>query len=367
MSTNLSKSKNHNYFMKLALLQANKNLGNTRENPSVGCIITNDNNVISAASTSINGRPHAEHNAIRFLNQNFNNKKLYVTLEPCSHFGKTPPCVNLIIKNKFKEVFFSVNDPDNRSFKKCSNILKKNGIKVNKGICSKEVNDFYRSYKKAKKNILPFVTVKLAVSKDFFMINKRKKWITNEYSRSRVHIIRSKHDCIMTSAKTLIKDNSRLTCRISGLENTSSARIILDRKLNLPLNLKIFKNASKLRTIIFYNDYNKRKIMLLKKNKVETYKVQLDRNNNFDLNAVLTKAKKIGFYRILLEAGAMLSKSFIMQNLVDDLRIFISKDKIGKSGIINIKTFLSKKLKNKQKNTEKLNLFGDSLISYKLK
>ncbi len=367
MSTNLSKSKNHHYFMKLALLQANKNLGNTRENPSVGCIITNDNNVISAGSTSINGRPHAEYNAIKFLNQKFNNKKLYVTLEPCAHFGKTPPCVNLIMKSKFKEVFFSINDLDKRSFNKSSSILRKKGIKVNKGICFKEVNNFYRSYKKAKENILPFVTVKLAVSKDFFMVNKEKKWITNEYSRSRAHIIRSEHDCIMTSAKTLIKDNSRLTCRINGLENTSPTRIILDRKLNSPLNLKIFKYASKIRTIIFHNDYNKRKIKLFKKNKVETYKVQLDKNNNLDLSAVLKKVKKMGFHRILLEAGPSLSKSFIIQNLADDLRIFISKDKIGKSGIFNIKNFLSKKLKNKKKNTEKLNLFGDSLISYKLK
>ena len=246
----------------------------------------------------------------------------------------------------YKKVFFSINDLDKRSFNKSSSILRKKGIKVNKGICFKEVNNFYRSYKKAKENILPFVTVKLAVSKDFFMVNKEKKWITNEYSRSRAHIIRSEHDCIMTSAKTLIKDNSRLTCRINGLENTSPTRIILDRKLNSPLNLKIFKYASKIRTIIFHNDYNKRKIKLFKKNKVETYKVQLDKNNNLDLSAVLKKVKKMGFHRILLEAGPSLSKSFIIQNLADDLRIFISKDKIGKSGIFNIKNFLSKKLKN---------------------
>ena len=140
MFTNLNNTKNHKYFMSLALEQAKKTLGNTKDNPAVGCIIVKNNYVISAGYTSIGGRPHAEQNAIKKVNKNIQNLKLYVTLEPCSNYGKTPPCVNLIINKKIKNVFFSINDPDTRSFKKSSIKFKKSGINTNSGILFNKVN-----------------------------------------------------------------------------------------------------------------------------------------------------------------------------------------------------------------------------------
>ena len=116
--------------MKLALEQAKKILGNTKENPAVGCVITKDGQLIGAGSTSINGRPHAEQNAINLSKIDPANSELYVTLEPCSHYGKTPPCVKSIIKSKVKKVLFSINDPDPRSFNKCSATLRRRGIAV---------------------------------------------------------------------------------------------------------------------------------------------------------------------------------------------------------------------------------------------
>ena len=106
MSTNQNKNNNHIYFMRLALEQAKKVLGNTKNNPAVGCVITKNNHVISAGYTGINGSPHAEHNAINLSKINTKNSQLYVTLEPCSHYGETPPCVNAIIKEKIKKIFF---------------------------------------------------------------------------------------------------------------------------------------------------------------------------------------------------------------------------------------------------------------------
>ena len=120
--------------MNLALKQAKINLGNTKENPAVGCIITKNNCVISSGYTSINGRPHAEQNAINFSKKSLNNSELYVTLEPCSHYGKTPPCVNSIIKSKIKKVIFSIKDPDPRSFNKCAKKLISRGINVINGV-----------------------------------------------------------------------------------------------------------------------------------------------------------------------------------------------------------------------------------------
>ena len=360
-------NQNHNYFMNLALKQAQISLGNTKTNPAVGCVITKNNNVISAGYTSINGRPHAEQNALKISKKNLKNSKLYVTLEPCSHYGKTKPCTNIIIKKKIKKVFFSVNDPDIRSFKKCSIFLNKKKISVKKGFLKNIINDFYRSYVKYKKEILPFVTCKLAVSKDFFTINRRNKWITNFYSRSRVHLLRSCHDCIVTSSQTIIDDNPKLTCRIKGLEKRSPARIILDTKLRISRNSTILKESGLYKTIIFYNTGNKKKINLLKKSKVKIYKIPMNNSGNLDLVKSLIKIKELGFSRIFLEAGMKLSLNFLRNNLVDDFKLFISNKKIGKNGSNNFKKYLNSFLNKNRFTTEKVNLFNDKLISYKLK
>ena len=134
MFTNQNKYQKHNFFMQLALNQARKMIGNTKENPSVGCVVVKGNKLISAGCTSINGRPHAEQNALSMSSPLLKNSNLYVTLEPCTHYGKTPPCVKLIIKKKIRKVFFSINDPDKRTYNKSSAQLKKKGIIVNKGI-----------------------------------------------------------------------------------------------------------------------------------------------------------------------------------------------------------------------------------------
>ena len=353
--------------MKLALLQAQKNLGNTSDNPSVGCVITKNNSVISAGCTSNNGRPHAEYNAIYQSKINLKGAELYVTLEPCSHYGKTLPCTKSIISSGIKKVFFSINDPDLRSYNKSTELLKKNNIKVKKGICKHETNSFYKSYIKSKGSLLPFVTCKLAISKDFFTINKKEKWITNKFSRGRVHLMRSNHDCIMTSCETIIKDNPILTCRINGLENRSPSRIILDRKLKIPLNSNIVKEATSHRTIIFYNKVNKNKIKQLKNLKIELLKISLDIDNNLDLHETLIKAKELGFYRIFLESGKKMTTSFLYKNLIDDLNLFVSDRNLVKNGENNIKEQLKLFLSDKKGINEKTNLFGEKLIKYKIK
>ena len=122
---------------------------------------------------------------------------------------------------------------------------------------------YLKMYLKIKKRDLPFVTYKLAISKDFYTINKRKnKWITNEFSRARVHLMRSNHDCIMTSSKTIVNDNPRLTCRIDGLKDRSPSRIILDNKLKISINSKIIKEANNFNTIVFYNKTDIKKVLI---------------------------------------------------------------------------------------------------------
>ena len=365
MSIKLNKYSKHSFFMKLALMQAQKNLGNTKTNPTVGCVIVKNNCIITAGHTGSNGRPHAEQNAISHSKNNVINSDLYVTLEPCSHYGLTPPCIKTIIKRKVKKVFFSIRDPDPRSYNKSTKQFKKNKIKVQNGILSSEVKSFYTSYFKYKKDVLPFVTAKIAISKDYLTNNKKGKWITNKFSRGRVHLLRSNHDCILTSLKTIIADNPELTCRIRGLENRSPARIILDKKLKVPISSNIGRSANKYRTIIFFNKIDKKKIIILKKLKIKLVRISLDNDGNFDLKNILMKVKFMGFSRILLESGLNLTTNFLCKSLIDNFQLFISAKNLGRNGNNSFKKSMKLFLRNKKSNNEKINLFGDKLISYR--
>jgi len=367
MSTNQNKNKNHIYFMRLALEQAKKVLGNTKNNPAVGCVITKNNHVISAGHTSINGRPHAEHNAINLPKKNFEGSELYVTLEPCSHYGKTPSCVNAIIKSGIKRVFFSSKDPDPRSYNKSTELFKKKKIVAKNGILYLDIRNFYKSYIKYKENMLPFVTAKMAVSKDLYTINRKKKWITNIYSRGRVHLMRSKHDCILTAVNTIITDNPRLTCRILGLEDKSPSRIILDKSLKIPLSSYVVKSAHKYRTFVFFNKMNQKKIKILKRFKVKLIQTPLNKDNEFDLKELLAKVRDLGFSRIFLETGIKLTNNFLDNDLVDVFHLFISKKNLGTNGKNNFKNLMRVYFKKKKFFKEKVNLFDDKFISYHIK
>ena len=363
------KQKNHNhlFFMELALKQASRNLGNTQENPSVGCVIVKNNHLISAGFTGLNGRPHAEFNAIKSSNKILKNSTLYTTLEPCSNYGKTPPCVNSIIRKKIKNVFFSISDPDLRSFNKSIKKFRKKDINVNVGLLHNKITSFYSSYLLQKKNDLPFVTCKLAVSRDFYTINKKKKWITNLYSRSRVHLMRSYHDCLITSSKTIIKDNPHLTCRINGLNDRNPTRIVLDNKLKINLKSNILNDKYKSKTIIFYNKNKSKKIKKIRDKGVKTHYIELDIDGNLDLVKVLKKAKALGFSRVFLEAGLNLSINFFKKNLINDFKIFISNKYLKKSGSNSIKNLYHNFLKDKKFTQERVNLYGEKLLNYKIK
>ena len=348
-------------------MQAQRNLGNTKENPAVGCVIVKNDCIINVGCTGINGRPHAEQNAIIYSKNDIKNSDLYVTLEPCSHYGRTPPCVKTIIRNKIKRVFFSLKDPDRRSYNKSTKQLKKNKIRVQNGVLASDVKNFYRSYFKYKEGVLPFVTAKMAISKDFYTNSNKKKWITNKFSRGRVHLMRSNHDCVLTSVRTIIIDNPRLTCRISGLESNSPTRIILDKMLNIPTTSRIARSANIHNTFIFFHQSNEKKIKTLKKLKIRLIKTSLSEDGNFDLKNILTKVKLLGFSRIFLESGLNLTTNFLNKNLVDSFQLFISDKNLGKNGNNSFKKSMKLFLKDKKFINKKVNLFGDKLISYSVK
>ena len=367
MSVNQNRSEIHQYFMNLALQQAKINIGNTKDNPSVGCVITKNNQLISASHTNINGRPHAESSAIKLSRHKVKNSFLYSTLEPCSNYGKTQPCVKLIAKKKIKKVFYSLHDPDKKSFNKSTKYFKKKGISTKTGIYLKTIQSFYESYTLSRKEGYPYVNCKLAVTKDLFINNKKEKWITNIYSLGRAHLMRSKYDCVITSSETVVTDNPLLTCRINGLEKKSPDRIILDNKLRIPLNSKILNKKLPGKTIIFYNHSNIRKINLIKNLGIKLFVTPLDRNGNLDLKKILIKLKKLGYHRILLETGLKMSTNFFKNKLINKFSLFISDINIKNNGYNNINFFFKSFLKNKKYTLKKVNLFGERLLSYKIK
>ena len=320
---------NHKFFLHLAFQIAEKNLGKTGLNPSVGSIVVNNDTVISSGATSINGRPHAEFNALNKV-KNTAGSSLYTSLEPCVHRGKTPPCTDIIIKKKIKNVFFGLEDPDRRTFKKAKKILNANGIKT-KLIRSNKYNNFYRSYIINKKFKIPFISAKIAISKDYFTINKKDKWITNNLSRKITHLIRSQHDGIISTSKSINYDNALLNCRIEGLNEFKPDLFIVDLNLKLKKNLLLNKILKKRKTYLITYKTNAKKAQVFKK---KGYKIifinSLINQDDFDL--LFKKIYRMGYSRILVETGLTFLNTFISNKLINDLYIFKTNNNLKKKG-----------------------------------
>ena len=339
-------------YMELALDLAKAHDGHTGTNPSVGCVIVKDDVIISIGQTSINGRPHAEFNAIKNCNENLKGSKMYVTLEPCNHYGVTPPCTNSIIRSKISEVIYSIADIDKKVSGKTTKILNSKKIIVKTGLLKEKIKDFYKSYFYNRKNKLPFVTGKIAISKNNLIYSKSNKRITNILSDKFTHFLRYKNDTIMISYKTLNKDNPKLNCRLRNLKRFSPKRIILDNKLELNKKSYLYKTANNRNTIIFYNEADKSKIIDFKKNKIELIKSKINKDKKFDITLVLKKLYKLGSRNTLIEGGNDLTNYLIKKKLFNQFYLFKSPKKIPKS--IEFKEFtglkiLKKTYKNKLK------------------
>ena len=354
--------KNHSFFLNLAFNLAERNLGKTRTNPSVGCVIIKDNSVISSGNTSINGRPHAEFNALKDKKINFKDSVMYVTLEPCSHYGKTPPCTNIIRRKKIKKVYYCFDDPDLRSHKKAK--IKLNGkiFKIKKDISKNK--DFYKSYFLNKEKNYPLIDAKIAVSKDFYTINRKSKWITNNKSRKVGHLLRSKYDCIISTSTSVNKDNSILNCRIKGLDNYKPDLIIIDRKLRLKKKLSVMNITKKRSTYIVTSSTNQKKISYFKRKKIKIVKIKR-LNSKYDFKELFEKIFLIGKRRILIETGLTFLNELIRYNLINTLYVFKGGKSLKKNGFNKIRL---NSLKNYSlKNEIRVNLKDDSLFKIKVK
>ena len=337
------------FYMNLAINLARGQDGLTGLNPSVGCVIVKNKKIISHGVTNINGRPHAETIALNKNKKNIKGSTVYLTLEPCTHYGKTPPCINALVKSKVKKVIYSIDDRDPRTFKKAKKILKLNKILTKSGLLINETKNLYKSYNYIKKNKFPYITGKLACSSNLHILNNNTH-ITNEHSRKVSHLLRFKNQGILTTYKTVNSDNPKLTCRIYGLEKFSPVKIIIDKNLKIKLNSYIVNNSMKGKTIIFHNSKNFSKIKFLKNKGIKLINFNLGNNKNFDLKKIFKKIYNLGIHTLLIEAGKTLTYNIISQKILNEFYLFKS-DKIlnnkHKIKVLDVKKQLDKEFKNK--------------------
>ncbi|SHE32421.1 diaminohydroxyphosphoribosylaminopyrimidine deaminase [Marinitoga hydrogenitolerans DSM 16785] len=305
---------NHEYFMNLAIKEAKKGIGKVNPNPLVGAVIVKDGKIISKGYHEFFGGRHAEIMAIDNAKKNNNDIKgatMYVTLEPCSHFGKTPPCAYRLVKEGFKEVYIGMLDPNPLVNGNGIKILRNNGIKVQYGILEKqikELNEIFITYITKKR---PYIALKFAMTLDGFIATKKydSKWISNEKSRKFVHKLRNYYSSILVGSNTLIKDNPKLTCRLKNGRNP--IRIILDEK-------GVFENK---KLNIF--DEKGRNIIFTKKIIKDSIK-NTEIINEINIKEIIKILYQKNIDSILVEGGATVLSSFLKLNLVDKMHVFYS-------------------------------------------
>ncbi|WFN87006.1 bifunctional diaminohydroxyphosphoribosylaminopyrimidine deaminase/5-amino-6-(5-phosphoribosylamino)uracil reductase RibD [Agrobacterium pusense] len=239
-------------FMARAIEVSLRHQGQTLTNPSVGCVLVKDGQIIAEAVTAIGGRPHAERQALELAGEAARGATAYVTLEPCSHWGKTPPCANALVEYGVARVVVAVDDPDERVSGRGYQILRDAGIVVETGLLRAEAQRALAGYLTRQVKKRPHVILKLAVSADG-MIGRHGEGqiaITGPESRHAVHQLRARCDCILVGIRTAIADDPELTVRIAGLESRSPVRIVLDRQFELPLNSKLVRSAREVPVVV---------------------------------------------------------------------------------------------------------------------
>jgi len=317
--------------MKRALKLAELGEGYTNPNPLVGAVIVKKGKIIGEGYHQMYGKNHAEVNAFINAAKDVKGAEIYVTLEPCSHYGKTPPCAERIVKEGISRVFIAMKDPNPLVAGRGIEILKKAGIEVKVGILEKEaeqINEIFLKYIKDKK---PFCILKTAMTLDGKIATSTgdSKWISNEKSRRHVHKIRHKVSGIMVGIGTVIEDNPMLTARLKNKSGKDPHRIIVDSKGRIPSDSKILNLKSLAKTIIATTDkIPEEKITQLKEKGVEVI-ITPTKKEKVDLPYLFNYLGDKGIDSILVEGGSTLNESIIKENLVDKVVTFIAPKIIG--------------------------------------
>jgi diaminohydroxyphosphoribosylaminopyrimidine deaminase/5-amino-6-(5-phosphoribosylamino)uracil reductase len=322
--------------MRAALALARRGLGNTWPNPAVGCVIVKDGRVVGRGWTQKGGRPHAETEALAQAGVTARGATAYVSLEPCSHHGKTPPCAEALIAAGIARVVSAVEDPDPRVSGRGLARLREAGIAVETGICTAEAAELNAGFFTRVSHGRPLVTLKLATSLDgrIATATGESRWITGPAARERAHLLRATHDAVLVGTGTALADDPELTCRLPGLEAHSPVRIVLDRRLRLPATMRLFSKTAQAPTwIAALGSSDPTRRAELAGGGVKIIAAKTDDAGKIDLAALLRQLGDKGLTRLLVEGGGQLAAALLRQGLVDLLIWMRAPMAIGDDGL----------------------------------
>ncbi|MFU2195537.1 bifunctional diaminohydroxyphosphoribosylaminopyrimidine deaminase/5-amino-6-(5-phosphoribosylamino)uracil reductase RibD [Acinetobacter baumannii] len=320
----MSELKQDQYWMQQAIELAKRGLYSTKPNPNVGCVIVKDDQLIGEGFHPKAGQPHAEVFALREAGEHAQGATAYVTLEPCAHYGRTPPCAGALVKAQVKKVVVACPDPNPLVAGKGVQILKNAGIEVEIGICEDLAAQLNQGFLKAMSTGMPYVRLKVASSLDgrTAMASGESKWITGSAARQDVQHWRAISGAVITGIDTVIADDCQLNVRsLHNIDIETVAqpkRVILDRRGRLPLTAKILENPE---TVMVMGPY--------RQELVDLGVIQLEIQPLKTLLQTLSKQYQI--YDVLVEAGATLSTAFLQEGLVDEMISYVAPTLLGQS------------------------------------
>ncbi len=339
-------------YMRLAMQLAGNAIGRTSPNPLVGAVIVKDNRVVGCGWHRKAGTPHAEVHALNQAGELAQGADVYVTLEPCAHYGKTPPCAKALVEAKVKNVYGGLLDVNPKVAGKGFKILEDAGIHVEYGFLQDELRKQNEVFFKWIEHKKPFVVLKAAMTLDgkIATTTGQSKWITNETSRAYGYKLRDIYDGIMVGINTVIEDNPMLTARVDGGKNP--IRIVVDSSLKIDINTNVVQDKSAKTIVATTDKADKDKILKLQAQDVDVIVVDKDENDKVDIEKLLDILGQQNICSILVEGGATLSGSFVAKKLIDKVYFFIApkiiggkeaKTPVAGTGILNLQEALALK------------------------
>jgi diaminohydroxyphosphoribosylaminopyrimidine deaminase / 5-amino-6-(5-phosphoribosylamino)uracil reductase len=321
-------------LMSAALTLARRGLGNTSPNPAVGCILARPDmgdRVVGRGWTQPGGRPHAETEAVKRAGDLSQGATAYVTLEPCCHQGKTPPCTDALIAAGVGRVVVALEDPDPRVAGQGVAALTQAGIQVEVGMHSDEASYLNAGFIKRLTSARPHITLKTATSQDGMIASRvgHAEWITGVLARNYGHSLRARNDAIMTGMGTVRIDNPNLTCRLPGLEGASPIRVVLDPRLEIPADSNLVSTATETPTWIVTGQNGPS----VSHEGVRVLTAGLNDDGTLDVTQVVSLLAEHDLNRVLLEAGGKMNAAFLRAGLVDEIYWFRAPRVIGGDGV----------------------------------
>jgi diaminohydroxyphosphoribosylaminopyrimidine deaminase/5-amino-6-(5-phosphoribosylamino)uracil reductase len=340
-------------YMAAALALGRRGLGLCAPNPAVGALLVKDGVILARGWTKPGGRPHAETEALREAGAQALGATLYVSLEPCSHHGQTPPCTDAIIAAGVDRVVYAIDDPDSRACGRGAQQLTDAGVEVSRGVRAEEARQANLGHFLRVTSARPMVTVKLALTADLFAAGPAQDprlMVTGTPANGLVHLMRAMHDAVMAGIGTILADDPLLSVRLPGLEERKPLRIVLDSDLRLPPSARLAATAALIPTLVIAGEgASEERAARLREAQIEVVQVPRSKSGCVDLTEALRFLGTRGLTRIFCEAGPSVASALIGEGLADDVMIFVAPEPLGRAGTVGLNATAAKLLDDSER------------------